>query len=474
MMQRQHRIIITILACVPVASGAVAQDDFDHAQHEGLFPRCETCHAMAPSTGNPGMPTVASCDVCHDGAVEDRVRYTLPVTSPPSNLRFGHERHEAAIADIGPDSSIACAACHGAEEEQPMLVHRAVAEQCVSCHDIERAHLQASSGECATCHVPLWDATTLSRETIGAFPAPQSHEAPDYAGERHGSETLDAAIDGLPASCATCHAREFCLQCHVDGPEQPSIASLQPDPRSTALVASLRAPDTHVPTDFASLHGQQPQSECATCHTQDSCVACHVATGSVASDLARGGPGRAVGAVVNRHPPASHDLAFRFDHRNAATASPPTCAGCHARDDCLTCHRPDSRSVPSGYHPPDFMTRHPAAAYARETTCTDCHSNGGFCSSCHARSGVVQERTGLLGAGFHDAKQFFLFGHGVPARQALESCVSCHTERDCISCHAAVGGRRFNPHGPGFDPTRLRRRNPEMCQVCHGTDIPGG
>jgi hypothetical protein len=77
-----------------------------------------------------------------------------------------------------------------------------------------------------------------------------------------------------------------------------------------------------------------------------------------------------------------------------------------------------------------------------------------------------------LRPGFHDGKQFFLAGHGQAARQSLETCVGCHTERDCLTCHSAQGGRRFNPHGPGFDGARLKRKNPEMCTACHGVSIP--
>jgi hypothetical protein len=75
-------------------------------------------------------------------------------------------------------------------------------------------------------------------------------------------------------------------------------------------------------------------------------------------------------------------------------------------------------------------------------------------------------------AGYHDARSFFVSGHGGAARQSLESCVSCHTERDCLPCHSAQGGRRFNPHGPGFDAERLRRKNFQMCTVCHGAAVP--
>ena len=82
--------------------------------------------------------------------------------------------------------------------------------------------------------------------------------------------------------------------------------------------------------------------------------------------------------------------------------------------------------------------------------------------------------SGRLQQGFHDANGAFALNHGVAARQNIESCVSCHSERDCLVCHSAQGGRRFNPHGPGFDPERLRRRNPQMCAACHGRNIPGG
>jgi hypothetical protein len=95
---------------------------------------------------------------------------------------------------------------------------------------------------------------------------------------------------------------------------------------------------------------------------------------------------------------------------------------------------------------------------------------GAFCASCHAGAGL--SAGGELGAGYHDAKRFFVAGHGQAARQNLESCVACHVERNCLSCHSALGGRRFNPHGPGFDPARLQRKNPEVCTACHGTAIP--
>ncbi|HXF95040.1 MAG TPA: cytochrome c3 family protein, partial [Gemmatimonadales bacterium] len=110
------------------------------------------------------------------------------------------------------------------------------------------------------------------------------------------------------------------------------------------------------------------------------------------------------------------------------------------------------------------------AAYARESRCADCHNNASFCATCHASAGLTSN--GPLRSGYHDGSRFFAAAHGQAARQSLESCVSCHAERDCLTCHSALGGRRFNPHGPGFDADRLRRRNSQMCTVCHGGRIP--
>lgn len=135
----------------------------------------------------------------------------------------------------------------------------------------------------------------------------------------------------------------------------------------------------------------------------------------------------------------------------------------------MQCHRPDAASA-GAYHPAGFLSRHPAAAYARESSCNTCHNPGQFCVSCHKSAGLVA--TAALGKGYHDASRFFISGHGVAARQSLETCTSCHVERDCLTCHSALGGRRFDPHGPGFDAARMIKKNPEVCTACHGTAIP--
>jgi hypothetical protein len=94
-----------------------------------------------------------------------------------------------------------------------------------------------------------------------------------------------------------------------------------------------------------------------------------------------------------------------------------------------------------------------------------------FCTSCHVQSGFAS-KGGILQGSFHDAQSGFRYSHGKAARQSLESCVTCHSESDCLACHSAQGGRGFNPHGPDFDSERLKKKNPQTCAACHGKNIP--
>lgn len=373
---------------------------FDHVAHRSLFPSCASCHAGAERAGAPLWPAAASCAECHDGTIEQRVPWS-PRTAPRrTNLRFDHRRHATAATD----RVAACVTCHTETGAQRMAVRSAVVGRCLDCHAIRTAHLAAPDSACASCHVALAQASGLTREDIAGFPSPSSHRDPRFAEKGgHGA----AARPSASASCATCHAREFCYQCHAGAAPPRAIAALASDPRSTAIAA--------------------------------------------------------------RRAPASHGASYADRHGTAAAASAASCAGCHVRTECLDCHRPVAAAGP-GYHPAGFLSRHPAAAYARETSCGDCHNVGTFCTACHAQAGLVAP--GTLQSRYHDAKRFFLFGHGQAARQSLESCVACHAERDCLTCHSALGGRRFNPHGPGFDANRLRRKNPEVCTACHGTAIP--
>lgn len=467
------------LAALPArgASGQVAgpaDSVFPHARHGSLFPTCVTCHAGAVEPGAPIWPAAASCASCHDGQVRGRITWTPPVDLPRTNLRFSHAVHGDSLRTLGRDS-VACVTCHQQPDARFMQVRLAVVTRCLECHGVQGPHIAAPDTACATCHVTLPRAVRLTQADVRRFPKPATHDVPGFVGrgpEGHG--TLAATPTGIAASCATCHARQFCVTCHVDAPEQRVILALEPDPRGAIQRAALTAPRSHDAITFPAEHGlaaRAPAAGCRTCHTQESCLTCHLRVNPGIERLALAGPGRATGAVVTRRPPLHTPTFLASRHGTEASAAPNNCASCHGRQDCLQCHRPLAASGPS-YHPATFLAEHPAAAYVRATSCGQCHNQAAFCQSCHLKAGLTSTRT--LGSGYHDAKQSFIAGHGQAARQSLETCVSCHVERDCLTCHSANGGRRFNPHGVGFDAERWRKKNPDACAVCHGNKIPGG
>lgn len=468
-------------AAAAAASATVAEprreapDRFQHAKHARLFPRCETCHAGAATGGAPMWPDPVSCGACHNGTVRPAVDWSPPAKTPGS-LRFDHAVHATRLAQKG-TLPTQCNDCHADRGSERMEVHRTRSARCFECHT-GGEHFSEQS-ECATCHFPLSQALQLTEQQIAAFPKPPSHDVSGFALAGHSKAACPGggtSKAGKPTSsnCAVCHAQQFCETCHVNAAELECISSLGSDARSLVLPVKDRTPPSHANTAFLMSHGHgldDAKAECGTCHTQSSCRVCHAATPGVANALLAAAPRPGVGAGVERKRPPSHGEDFRKIHGALASSDPTSCAACHHRAQCLDCHRSDPAAENPGYHPAGFLARHPAAAYARETSCADCHNPGSFCQSCHESAGL-NSATSILGSGFHDAKQSFVVGHGPAARMSLESCVSCHTESDCLLCHSDQGGRGFNPHGPDFNAAKLREKAPQMCTVCHGLAIP--
>ena len=124
------------------------------------------------------------------------------------------------------------------------------------------------------------------------------------------------------ASCATCHARDFCTECHVNAPEVPPSRRFNPDPRSLAHQAELRAAGSHADPAFLFRHGHPArQGRCRLRHLPHagelSRLPSGVAHGGMAMHAA--GPGRGPGARVERKRPATHGIDFSDNHAEPAS-----------------------------------------------------------------------------------------------------------------------------------------------------------
>lgn len=469
-------LVLTLGALVAAAAVGAARPDqeapFPHEDHAGLFPVCTGCHVPAEPGGDPGYPGADLCARCHDGADLPTIDWTAPGVRA-SNLTFDHASHEAELASEG-EPAQSCEACHSEPGGPRMSVpDRAIEDGCFSCHVGEpEDHFAAPPADpdgCVVCHVPLSE-SRFPLDRIAHLPVPTDHEQGAFLAGAHG----EAAATGT-ARCATCHTAERCLACHVDA-DNPVVGSVPRAPVAMELPAATAAypvPASHLTEDWGWDHATATTAQgCVTCHTADDCSSCHVAPvpEAVAALPARADVA-APGVGLSRSEPGSHESPFFMEaHATMAAADDGTCATCHTEASCTDCH-----DGPAGasYHPNDFVGSHAATAFGRADECASCHETAVFCRSCHIESGFGS--AGRLGAGYHDAEPVWLLRHGQAARQNLESCASCHQQRDCVQCHGVLGSFGVSPHEPGFDAESAWARSPRTCLACHvGNPLSGG
>lgn len=474
---------------------------FPHQEHEKLFPTCTGCHAGA-ITGEASalLPPAALCGECHDGTISKRVTYAG--AAPRQDfLKFAHRDHAALVDSTGRQ----CTSCHARGPGARWLdVQRARPESCQSCHTHRATAHLAPDNRCSTCHIPLARSRTLTSEQMAGLPKPPSHDDPRFAAQ-HAVTAADAQVQ-----CATCHTRDSCARCHVNAGDLAAINQLQPDVRMAAVVrgkpATYFTPDDHRGDDWAGAHGSAAAgnvARCASCHAQPSCTVCHIGASArevirrlpagrsgapgvqltlprrvaassplaqphaplvrtaanVAVQRAAGGGGDTTRTIVRVHPSG-------FDRNHAATAASGrlTCEGCHAQRFCADCHAGESRR---SFHPVNFVQRHAPETYGRDLECASCHNTEVFCRSCHQAQGIAAK--GQRAGTYHNGQPLWLLQHGQAARRGLQSCTTCHVQRDCMQCHSQRGWG-VSPHGPDFDPSRLGSRAKAMCARCHISD----
>lgn len=442
-------------------------DSFPHLEHQGLFPLCEGCHEGIDAGDEVrALPEPASCLSCHDGVDRERVdwRPAPPVAGP---LEFSHAEHLEEVAQEG-EEALDCADCHVRPDGRSMELVPLEADRCLTCHGVEpESHLDLTS-DCAQCHRPL--AGVGGGDLLFAeLDPPEHHEGRLFLLEVHGQEALESVN-----RCSTCHVEDQCAGCHVDASLQPiPQVPVAPEDWDTPLLPpEYPEPTSHDFSGFERTHGRPaPEaSDCSTCHTVNDCAACHIAPLPASAEALQERPQvRAPGVGLNDQLPASHDSPFFLTtHPVLAATAPDGCASCHSESYCAECH--DAPRSP-GYHPPSFGLRHSAAVGTQAMECSNCHNTAAFCRECHVEMGL--QSVGRLGQGYHDAEPVWLLRHATAARQGLEQCASCHTQKDCLQCHSTLGAFKVSPHGPDFDPERAQEKNPWICRACHLGGIGG-
>lgn len=367
---------------------------------------------------------------------------------------FPHERHALFFSD--------CQVCHAGVVDEAVPSPYPDPSFCAACHDG------------TTAPAIEWKPPDGRISNLAFDHTPHDFGC-DFCHLPGGEEDLAAMKFPGPATCIGCHAPEAqehlaadeCDFCHL-----PVVKTRLDQDR----ILDFPTPPSHQVRDFSVTHGSlaaDRATNCATCHDQTSCTTCHGGATHVPDPvlaLSRpeaGGP-KGVSIVLEGwagfHPPD-----FDLSHSALASSGGENCTICHSENTCAECH--DGLGSPS-FHPLDFMASHGPEAFGRVSDCKSCHNAEGFCRECHIGSGI-EGGEGLI-APFHDGQTLWILSHPQAARQDLESCVSCHQQKDCLRCHSATSGLRMNPHGPDFDASSMRSRNKAMCELCHLPGVLGG
>ena len=378
-------------------------------------------------------------------------------------------------------------------------------------------------------------ALALAALLAGAWTPPHA-PAPSAARRRVATDTFPHALhEKLFTTCDACHAGiasgdsasmlpppELCAGCHNGDmvrqvnwqphPFRPTNLALDHVPHVAMFMGMEGGAETacqrcHARADSLPFMdvGRADPARCLSCHgegapshlAQTQCQPCHVslheASGLAAADIA---------AFPK---PPSHDSTWVLHHQQAAQGG--TCAVCHTRDFCASCHV-NATSVPAidslaldarvaslvkgvrrTYPEPpshlagDWDRMHGAVARASVAECANCHAQES-CYGCHrleervppvrllpSRASGAAFGVDLSGIRPADHLPDQLLRHRTMAAGGDVTCNRCHTQAYCASCHDAARAPGF--HGPDFVARHASQAfaREEECASCHNTQV---
>lgn len=230
-----------------------------------------------------------------------------------------------------------------------------------------RAHLQdyIPGTSCDTCHLP--DANTIVPDKAicldcheqalvdeASVGTPKTH-GPVWA-LNHRTEAIGDGID-----CSSCHAQEYCLECHKSGfaDEQGSFSN---------NMINVHRSDFHVSHPIAA---RTDQRLCASCHEETFCSDCHDDWRFRGNDIGSPSHRRTFGLGFE-------DADFESIHQPIRSIGVSD-----ASLQCDSCHL--SSSVAPDFH--SWSIGHAREARRSLATCQACHPAGDTCLRCHSARG---------------------------------------------------------------------------------------
>lgn len=281
---------------------------------------------------------------------------------------------------------------------------------CEACHGPGSAHVIRRRGNIlAWASLPAADQSAICLQCHQTVTADKWHKSPHGKGEGQRAEGMGQRVkERRFPSCTTCHevhfpvegrwmlnapTDELCSQCHTDIAAKAKAGLHHPVSGRAPKCAACH--DAH-DGEIAGMLKAPPMQLCWRCHEPDEIK------------------------------PADHTPEFLKTHGKkvgAQGSAPTTCASCHGRNGCETCH---GVKMP---HPKGFATKHTDVTFNQPQTCVRCH-NRAFCEKCHADAPPIS----------HDEANYAGKGHAVEfKKQSLAYCALCHQQNYCDDCHRQKG-----------------------------------
>ncbi len=111
-----------------------------------------------------------------------------------------------------------------------------------------------------------------------------------------------------------------------------------------------------------------------------------------------------------------NDKEFKIENSEKA---PKSCYTCHDSFEKISAIRPKSHQSKL------WQSSHGLDARAESSSCLNCHSNS-QCSTCHAKRNTILPK---------NHSRNYRFYHSIEARMSPQRCDACHTKTYCTQCH---------------------------------------
>ncbi|RFO95381.1 hypothetical protein DIC66_18640 [Rhodoferax lacus] len=453
---------------LPVQNGAkFANSAFSHS---GISSGCASCHGpnvtgssfygvsrivVMPPSGAPGpnshLPTVTTCESCHNAVPPGLVPAVAPSTAPGSTGFYTLYTPTAA------------------------QIHAGAKGGCASCHDTNYVWVGMDKYPISTV-APYTGFQTRPQPGAGGTyfvrddtPHPVTGECSNCHGSQIDFNVSVVPLNHIPvgsAACAACHKS-------VDYSQMPSVTDIHAAPTATACAgchSQAKAAQYNLMASMKPAIVSPPAKHIGMGTLANSCESCHVGVGSSITALPVQDGAKFSGSLFSHSGISTGCDACHGANVNATTfynilpktisSLSPSHVPVQAGSACETCH---VGSVPAMLVPAPGMTTFAGGQFSHNginAGCDTCHGPGVSTSAFYGVSQIVMPPTSPPGASSH-----------LPTSTNCESCHSTSPVAGLIPATAPNAPPNSKFMTPVPLASQIHAGVSGSCNTCHDTGM---